>query len=238
MNNFYSIAEEGNNPESNFQLKNIGNTIIFAMTGYRDSPTRKYERNVTEDDYDNQFINKISTTKPPYEIPNLIEYHFNFYKKTQRDQETFIKHMKYVVLPKLKNKDIYYEIVNEWIKEKEASLFPNKTSEVTNNFTLTGSQNVQINQNSPYSNQNFQYKSEDIKDILLLLKKDIENLSKELKEEINDDIDYALKQVSKNKDITPQLKSIGSFVSNIGTSFFVNLISSSVYDLAKGLLGI
>lgn len=252
MNEFYSIAEENQEPVNSWQLTNLGKQRVFAMFGtfgrgdwgQRDHRTDTIYTSTTAEDYDRHFAHKLGTTKPPYDVPMLLDFHLNYYLNTSNGgRDKFIKQMKYVILPILKKqsgKEVYIDLLNEWIDEKEANT-KNKTTTIVNHIN-TGDINAptQFQQGSDHSKQTQQvaYTKENILELFSLLKADMEKLSKETKEELQSEIDYALKQLNKEKDIRQQLLNIGSIIKNTGWSLFINLASSGIFEVMKPALGL
>lgn len=143
MNEFYSIATIAGSLENPLQLDNLGNQKVLAIVGksrrnsdfWGGDSDYGYERNnrsqtfyasTTPEDYDQQFVSRIANTKPPYEIGNFIDYHFNFYVSNRKgDPKKYYQHLKYVILPileKRKNTKVYCELVTEWLTKQESQL--------------------------------------------------------------------------------------------------------------------
>ena len=51
-------------------------------------------------------------------------------------------------------------------------------------------------------------------------------------------MEYASLQMKKDKDIKSQLSNLGSLISEVGLSFFINLVSSGVFEVMKPHLGL
>lgn len=109
-----------------------------------------------------------------------------------------------------------------------------------NNISLGDHSTAQIQQNTSNSNQTQQinYTKENVKDLLTLLKADIARLNNEQTDELTLEIENALKQLDKGKDIKSRLLTIGEIVKDIGIEVFVSLASSPLANILKPLLGI
>lgn len=114
-------------------------TIGTSTRNHRDAGTSKsstFYRSTTAGDYDRQFANRLVKTKPPYEIDKMLNHHFDHYVLRFPEQENvFLKHIKYVVLPlieKMKDKSVYVELLNIWIQEKNAALKLNNAVKIDN----------------------------------------------------------------------------------------------------------
>lgn len=131
MNDFYDIVVNNSNRINPLQLSNLGNkfnnlTIIFPnsrSSENENNSSSKYYRSIVSDDYDNLFTHRILKTSPPYEIEKFIDYHFDYFsKKFPEKSETFMKHIKYTILPKVKsnkNSEILIELINDWISKND-----------------------------------------------------------------------------------------------------------------------
>lgn len=99
---------------------------------------------------------------------------------------------------------------------------------------------IQIQQNSSNSSQtqNIEISQAEFTELIKLLRQDIETLRSDQKEEFNTEIDYAQKQLVKNKPVSPQLKNIGGLIKDIGINVFANLLASPIYEILKPFLGL
>ncbi len=150
MNEFYSIANENTSPKDEYQLQNLGKereTISAFSRGSRNSyegrePKRwSISEKVKKEDYDGLFAFKLTQVRPPYEINKTIEYHLSYYINNGGDKETFIKQLKYVIVPYFKQhkySTVHLELLNEWIEENETN---NKKRQM-GNFNINGSNNI------------------------------------------------------------------------------------------------
>ncbi|NTW32134.1 MAG: hypothetical protein HGB12_05855 [Bacteroidetes bacterium] len=113
-----------------------------------------------------------------------------------------------------------------------------------NNMTIikTGNVNapmqIQQNVNGSQQTQQINYSKENITELFSLLKKDIEQLNKDLSDEFKTEMDYAIKLLNKGKDIKSPLLNIGSLIKSIGISVFSNIITSPIFEIMKPWLGL
>lgn len=253
MNDFYSIGVKHQELTNPFQLENLGDQTIYAIIGKSrrsdfwgdggHSQSKTIYTSVTSETYDNAFTNKLATIKPPYDMPLLLEFHLGHYINVKGGNKVkFVQHMRFVILPKLRryrNKDEYLELLNEWIEDNDINL-KNKRQVGMSKLQIgkiNGPTQIQLNSNNSSQTQNITYTKKDIQEFMSLLKADIEKLPLEKQGEFETEIEYALKQIEKDKDISPQLKSIGSLIANVGLSMFTNLISSGIFEIIKPALG-
>ncbi|MGY3212494.1 SEFIR domain-containing protein [Mucilaginibacter sp. HD30] len=129
MNNFYHISSNNSPTDSSnpFQLSDLGErrpSITIGKTtrdgyGGRGSKSHTYYTATTPADYDRQFVNKIIKYQPPYEVDQLLNYHFDYYiKRFPAQAETFRKHIKYVIIPlieKTEKNPVSLELLREWL---------------------------------------------------------------------------------------------------------------------------
>jgi len=109
-----------------------------------------------------------------------------------------------------------------------------------NNILLGDNSTAQIQQNTLNSNQSQQinHTKENITELLTLLKADITRLNNEKTDDLTLEIENAVKQLDKGKDIKSRLLTIGEIVKDIGIEVFVSLASSPLVNILKPLLGI
>lgn len=120
MKTIYSI-EHSTKPKNVFDLENYGDQTAAYIIGSRSGTSKTLYRDVTEDDYDNGFAHRIIETKPAYEVDKFLDYHFDFYVNNGGSEATFIKHMKYVIIPILKkreNSGVQIELISTWLNDK------------------------------------------------------------------------------------------------------------------------
>ncbi|MDQ0108486.1 hypothetical protein J2T02_003619 [Chitinophaga terrae (ex Kim and Jung 2007)] len=127
MNKFYDIGSPGKEPSHPMQLKHLGSKIGpitirsrgSSFWGESPSPSRTYYRDTTAKDYDRQFVHKILTTYPPYDIELLLNHHYNLYLiEHPAGHFRFQKHIKYVIIPALERKGncaAHLEIITQWL---------------------------------------------------------------------------------------------------------------------------
>lgn len=126
MNDFFSIGVE-NKPLERYQLRNLGagiiNEIFFSKTRQSGGGIGRsaFHQSVTSENYDALFSSEFSKIKPPYEGENFLNYHLEYYLEKGGDKDKFIKHMKFVILPRMQKmyeSNVYVEVLKSWIKEK------------------------------------------------------------------------------------------------------------------------
>jgi len=102
--------------------------------------------------------------------------------------------------------------------------------------------NFQIQQNTDNSNQsqNISISKNDFLEFFQALKADIEQnvQNVEMAEELLNELEYANKQVNKNRDITQQLEDIGTVIKTVGIGVFTNLISTPIFEVFRPMLGL
>ena len=250
MNEFYSISEEHKEPIDDFQLKNLGNQRIMAIVGKRTrgdwgenrgNESQKFYRDTKPSDYDDLFEAKLINCDPPYELSEILEYHLRFYMNVRQGNKLkFIKQVKYVILPKIKNrknKDVQIELVKEWINQMNEK-------ETKDNLTnlqvgdINAPTQFLVNSDNSSQNQTIHYNKEDLKQLLNDLRSDLAQIEKGTAEELRSEIDKVFQQLEAKKNVTYRLLTIGDIVKNVGYGVFSNLIASPVYENLKPLLGL
>ena len=160
MNEFYFIAPEKQTLEHPYQLPNLGKqrpimTIGRRESYYWDSPavaSETFYRDTTPEDYDFSFAYKLTSIKPAYDTSAFINYHLSYYVTERKgEKNTFVKHIKYVIAPvikKQKGKEVYLELITEWIEENG---FTEKRNQQLVSIFQTGDINAptQFQQNHP-----------------------------------------------------------------------------------------
>ncbi|WP_339607596.1 hypothetical protein [uncultured Roseivirga sp.] len=252
MKEFYDITtQEGQNPENRFQLKNYGPRRHLMTVG---TPVRRgswgerkeYISNTTyrdtrPEDYIKDFIYAIRKFKPIYEIDMFLDHHLGVYVERGNNSETFIKHIKYEVIPQLENnKDskTHIELVNKWLGQREGKSWNQKSN---HSIYLQGvNAPVQLLIDSPNASQTQEiyYTKEEIDDFLNRLQKDADNLKHDLKEELLLEIQTAKSQLKRGKSITPKIKSLLILTKEIGIGVFTNLVASPIYETLKPSIGL
>ncbi|WP_400263118.1 hypothetical protein ACFX5U_08640 [Sphingobacterium sp. SG20118] len=183
---------------------------------------------------------------PVYELDRLLDHHYKFYiLNLKNENDKFIKHMMYVIVPylrKVNDGEIRIDLLEKWIEMKIPSVQVPRENSIVNNTIQMGNINAPIqfqqNSNNSVQTQHNQYQLDDIKTFFDLLSKDIQNLDKKIREEFCLEINYASTQLVKDKDIQPQLINIGSLMKEIGLGVFSNLIASPVFEYIRPSLGL
>ncbi|MXN91104.1 hypothetical protein GR160_07660 [Flavobacterium sp. Sd200] len=256
MNKFYDISENENLPNESLQLRNLGAQRIFAITGgrrgsdywgTRNTESQYHYTATVPEDYDNLFVEKLNNWKPIYNLGDVAEHHYRSFVNLQPNGGTeFLKHMKYVILPKLKNRKNYEDrasLFEDWLNEKN----PIKVStdlkhEVNYNTINMGAVNapIQFQQSSHNSTQtqHNHYKNDDVKAAFDLLSKDIQKVNEQIRNDFAMEMDYAVTQLERNRDIKPQLMNIGSLMKDVGLGTFTNLLAAPIFEVVKPFLGL
>jgi hypothetical protein len=109
-----------------------------------------------------------------------------------------------------------------------------------NTISLGDNSTAQIQQNTTNSNQSQQinYSKENIAELFNLLRQDLIKLNSEQADELKTEIENAVKQLDKGKDIKTRLLTIGGIIKDIGIEVFVGLASSPIASMLKPLLGL
>ena len=256
MNPFFEISNDENLPYDELPLRNLGRQQIFAIIGGRrgsdywgtnGSASKTTYTNTTPEHYDRQFVYKLQKWKPVYKIDCLIEYHYGHYiNEHQQGHDEFLKHMRYVILPqlkKIKNNEVCIELFEQWLDQKTPKIKEDPKHNIVNHNTIkVGSINAptQFQQNSDHSaqTQNNHYHKEDVQKLFELLKNDIENVDERIRKDFAMEMDYAVTQMVRDKDIKPQLLNIGSLIRQVGMGTFTNLLAAPVFELIKPHLGL
>ncbi|MFD1769592.1 hypothetical protein [Sphingobacterium suaedae] len=254
MNAFYDISDQTDLPIDALQLSNLGSEKVYASIGTttrdgwggRNTEWSRHTTAVQPEDYDRQFAYKLNKYKPVYDMGKILDYHFNHYCSTHlQGQSDFLKHMRYVVLPilkKLNNSEVCATLLEQWIEEKttvKKDIIPHT---VNNNTINIGTVNAptQFQQNSDYSvqTQHNHLQKEQIKEFLEVLREDIQNVDESIRNDFALEMDYAVAQLNKDRDIKPQLLTIGGLMKDVGIGTFTNVLAAPIYEMLKPLLGI
>lgn len=256
MNRFYDISENEDLPKESLQLRNLGKQRIFAITGGRKgsdywgtrSTESQYHYTATvPEDYDDLFADKLYNWKPIYDLGEVVEFHYRHYVSLHPNESCeFLKHMKYVILPKLKkrkNNDDHTGLFEDWLNEKNPEqMSANRKHEVNYNSIHMGDINapIQFQQSSHHSTQTQtnQYQKDDVKAAFELLSKDIQNVNEQIRNDFAMEMDYAVTQLERNRDIKPQLLNIGSLMKDVGLGTFTNLLAAPIFEVIKPFLGL
>jgi len=255
MNPFFEISEQEELPDDVFALKNLGIQQAWITVGRRSSdfwgtpgtPSKTTYRNTTDEDYDQQFVRKLHKWKPIYHIDLVLEHHYSYYlARHDQGHGDFLKHMRYVILPILKKKpnaEVCTQLFEKWLDSKEpghSNIL--KPYTVNNNTINVGNVNAptQFQQNSDHSTQtqHNHLQKDDIKQVFELLQKDIQQVNEQIRKDFAMEMDYAITQLERGKDIKPQLFNIGSLIKDVGMGTFTNLLAAPVFELVKPYLGL
>ncbi|MFN7610876.1 MAG: hypothetical protein ACK5QX_08075 [bacterium] len=100
------LTKEFLKKENEFDLKN---DTRYHLDG---SILEEIENQKTNDD---NFFSLLTKLYPVYKIENCLEYHYN---KT-KDKITFLKHIRYQILPFFEKEKTKIQIIEKWLKEKD-----------------------------------------------------------------------------------------------------------------------
>lgn len=243
-NEFYSIGSSDKKLNHEFQLDRLGEKMHSMTIGNGQGESYTTYRATTSEDYDRSLAYKISRIKPPYEITKLIEYHLDYYLSTPNsEKQKFIKQIKYVVIPALKkmnNKEVYVDIINDWISEHNEN---NNTKNITTMNVINArdiNAPTQFQQGSSRSTQSQEIEAskDDILKFMDLLKEEIKSNQTEVANDLKLEIEYTVAQLNKGNNISQQLTNIGKILKDTSISVLANIISNPIYLAVKPLLGI
>jgi hypothetical protein len=254
MNPFFDISPDQNLSIDALPLYCLGKQRIYATIGRKGSDfwgtsgtaSTNHYIDVVAGDYDNQFVYKLQKWKPVYEIEQLIEHHYQYYITGHtQGHDVFLKHMRYEILSKLKKKnntEDLCELFEQWLNRKAPKGNEPNRPQTVNNTINVGSVNApaQFQQNSNHSiqSQHNHYQKEDIKQAFELIEKDIQNVNEQIRKDFAMEMDYAITQLQKDKDIKPQLLNIGALMKAVGMGTFTNLLAAPIFELIKPYLGL
>lgn len=247
MNPFYDISTEKTLHENNLQLCYLGSRRIFAIIGSRNGESTNHYTDTTPEDYDNQFATKLKKWKPIYELEKLLEHHYQYYLENNPGKnEVFCKHLEYVVLPRLKkspDNDTHCKLIEDWLITKKSPSRSTNEKQIVNNNTIQISNihaPIQFQQNSDNSvqNQTIQFNKEDIKKAFELLSIDIKNMNEQIRADFSMEMNYAMVQLEKGKDIKQPMFNIGLLMKEIGLGVFENLAAAPIFEYLKPILGL
>lgn len=250
---FFAISKEKEKVENDFELMNLGDQRVFMITGKRVRDDWGYSNNYVSEtsytntdseDYDNCMASKLHYFDPIYELGNVLDYHLEYYLSEKNgDKDKFIKHIKYTIIPKIKNSNYKHreeciELVLEWINTHTQS---NIKMNSPSNIEVKGSFNnspILIQNNSDNSNQSIQITNEQIDSFLKLLKEDLENIKSDVKDELLEEISKVESNLSKGKNISSRISTVWNMVKEIGISLFSKTTASLIYETVKVPLGL
>jgi hypothetical protein len=254
MNPFFDISTQNDLPNGAYQLENLGSQRIFASFGKRIrgdwGESDHYQSShvytdVTAEDYDHQFVSRLLRVRPSYKIDGLIDHHFNFYVSGNAEgKELFLEHMRYEILPILKNRstnEAYVELFEKWINNKKMKP-EEKHNQTINNTINVGTVNapLQFQQNSNHATQ-FQHnhlQKDQLKDFFEILRHDLQAMDENIRKDFAMEMDYAVVQLERNRDVQPQLTTIGTMMKDVGLGTFTNLLAAPIFEIVKPLLGL
>jgi hypothetical protein len=254
MNPFFDISTQSDLPDGAHQLENLGSQRIFASFGKRirgDWGERDHYQSshvytdVTAEDYDHQFVSRLLRVKPSYKIDGLIDHHFNFYVSDNAGgKELFLEHMRYEILPLLKKRstnEAYIELFEKWINNKKMKP-EEKNNQTINNTINVGTVNapLQFQQNTSHATQvqHNNLQKDQLKDFFEILRDDLQAMDENIRKDFAMEMDYAVAQLERNRDVQPQLTTIGSLMKDVGLGTFTNLLAAPIFEIVKPLLGL
>lgn len=110
-----------------------------------------FQSEATEEDYDKLFIKKLSDQKPVYDVEKILNFHHSFYVENEGLEDIFVKHIRYIIMPRLKNKETQYQLIETWIKQKETHMLK-KLLQEKNTFLLETYKNaLEFSPSGPFS---------------------------------------------------------------------------------------
>lgn len=256
---FYSVAEEGQEPKDEFQLKHMGERRSWLSFGKNKSrnnygdiesnwhtlpdDAKRIYKSIDQGSYDLQFIEKMLKIRPVYNIVKLVEYHLSYHTSIGGDRRTFYFHVKYEILGHIQKwgvLSLQAEVLKDWLQHTFAnSNFPN--APIMHSININNNQGpVQLQIDSDNSTQNINSGAslEELKMFLLQLKNITESLTKEQSQALVPEINSALMDINSNKQVEPStLSKIGGLLKDIGVNVVANLIATPIPDAISSLFG-
>jgi len=231
MNSFYVIAEEGKEPNE-FDIPYFGGTVGQNQASFVGGSIgiKRVDKPASTRDYDVKFRAFMYSIKPVYKVPQFLDYHL---EKYQGDPNEFIYQIKYVILPQVErgNRSSYSKMIQDWLDTKNPKT--ESASYVINTGNVSAPIQIQQNSNHSTQTQKIKYSKENLNDLFEVIRKDIEKLDKEIREDFEMEMNYAVKQLSKENDIKPQLFNLGSLIKDVGLPIFTGLTSSGLFEIIK-----
>ncbi len=147
-NKFYKLRLKNSPYENEFDINELDEKSYRGISTefyYSDGSHKGGEIHfsiTTNKDYDKEFYKKITKIEPIYYTPDFLDYHYQNFLLLNSEKELFLKHIQYIILPKLEKSHhkTCYELTNEWInktkkmnlleQEQENIIFLKKTYEV------------------------------------------------------------------------------------------------------------
>lgn len=254
MSPFYDISDQKDLPADSLQLKNLGPEKVFTSIGKtsrdgwggRSTEWSRYMTPVKPEDYDNQFVHRLMKSRPIYTMNKVLDHHLqNYCSINARGHGDFFTHMRYVALPalkKLRSSEVCVDLFEEWLEQKMNSKKHQTPNTVNNNTINIGDVNapLQFQQNSNHSvqTQHNHLQKEQLKDFLEILKKDIQGVDENIRKDFAMEMDYAIVQLERERDIKQQLSTIGGLMKDVGLGTFSNLLAAPIFEILKPYLGL
>ncbi|MBU3011119.1 hypothetical protein KO506_06875 [Polaribacter vadi] len=250
MNEFYLISSNENLSETEFELRNLGNQMIYAIVGNssrggwgeRTYSNKTIYRETTTKDYDEQFANKLMSFQPVYDLEKILNFHKDYYVGKQNGkEEKYIKHIKYIVYPliiKKRNSETQQELITDWLDKNMADKKKNNGKLRMDFGDINSPTQFQINSDNSVQTQKIKYSNEDIAKVFELIREDLKEINNSESQELSTEIEKAESKLNNGKDIKNRLLIIGELIKDIGIGTFTSLLSSPIYEMVKPMLGI
>jgi hypothetical protein len=141
INKFYKLHFKDSPLENDFDIKELDEmTFRFNSPSVWDDLGRSLfdgERVMTHtklEDYDVEFYKRILRLKPVYILSEFLDYHYESFCSINEDKELFLKHIQYVILPRLKNikRSEIFEIANEWLNKCRNKILKEQENDTVN----------------------------------------------------------------------------------------------------------
>src|SRR5665213_1787830 len=122
VNEFYSVSPtmEGKKEFDLFDLGEKFTLYSLSFIGENRTDSVLGTRKTEAKDYDDEFTKELLKLSPAYKTKDFLEYHLDFYLSTGRQSSNFLEHIKFVILPNLKNKATrpeFIEIATDWLNK-------------------------------------------------------------------------------------------------------------------------
>lgn len=159
VNKFYSVRSKDSQSFSIYDIRDLGEKTWRGFEiGFIDSFGNMTGGNsistlTTADDYDEEFYKKLTEIRPAYNVSDFLDYHSQKYQERNKQKSLFLKHIQYVIVPKLNRfyKKEYLDITNDWIT-KNNKIMLKKQLEEKNNFLKRAYENaIEYAPSSPLS---------------------------------------------------------------------------------------
>lgn len=106
--------------------------IAFSDGHGNISGGKSFSSPTTQKDYDEDFFQALMEIEPAYKVHDFLTYHFEFYKRNNLgEEEIFIKHIQYVILPMIKYtiRPEYTELTLTWLNKNNKMLLQKQLQE-------------------------------------------------------------------------------------------------------------